>query len=234
MKRLLTFLVIAAMLIPALDTSAQVISEKAKRKFTVGADIFTDLWQVQNTSPYVPSTFDTRTVNQGAAAFFMYNFLFGESLSAFSVGLAIRNHNLYSNSIIEDIKADTIAYSLVADYLSGGGDYRRSKVNLTYLDLPLELKLRSQSGFKLVVGFKVGYLIDSKQKYVGDRPGDYKSVKEKEKKINRLEKWSYGVTLRVGYKWITVYSYYQFSKLFQQGVGPEIFPVSLGITIAPF
>ncbi|MEJ2595514.1 MAG: outer membrane beta-barrel protein [bacterium] len=234
MKKLFVFIAVLAFLIPVQKVHSQVLSEKAKRKFTVGADVFTDLWQVTNQAPYIPSRFDTRTINQGATAFFMYNFLFGESLSAFSLGLAIRNHNLYSNSIVENIKADTIMYTLVSDYLSGEGNYRRSKINTVYLDLPIEVKIRTEKGFKLVIGFKVGYLIDSKQKYVGDRPGDLQGVKFKEKKVNRLEKWAYGATLRVGYKWISVYGYYQFSKMFQKSLGPEIYPVSLGITIAPF
>ena len=234
MKQLLIIIALIALLLPCQDATVQVLSEKAKKKFTVGADIFTDIWQYKNVAPYTPAGFDTRTINQGATAFFMYNFLFGESLSAFSMGLAIRNHNLYSNSLVEDIKADTIKYTLISDYLSGKGDYHRSKLNTVYLDLPIEIKYRTAGGFKLVVGFKVGYLIDSKQKYVGDRPDDYQGVKNKEKKINRLEKWAYGATLRVEYKWITVYGYYQFSKMFQKGLGPEVFPVSVGLTISPF
>ena len=44
------------------EMSAQIISESAKRKVTVGADIYTDIWLNQ------PDKMVTRTVNQGANA----------------------------------------------------------------------------------------------------------------------------------------------------------------------
>ena len=228
MKRFLTIFALLAILLPATNVDAQVLSESAKRKFTVGVDVFTDIWIYTNEAPFFPAGFRIRTINQGANVFAMYNMQIGESLSSFSFGLAIRNHNLYSNSIIEDIKADTIKYDLIVP------TYKRSKINVTYLDLPVEFKFRTAKGFKLGVGLKVGYRIDNKQLYVGDRPEDNKSVKVKTKRINNLEDWSYGATLRVGYKWISVFGYYQFSKIFKKGLGPSVYPVSLGITITPF
>ena len=113
-------------------------------------------------------------------------------------------------------------------------EYRKSKVNLVYLDLPIELKLRWKNGFKLVPGFKVGYLIDSKQKYKGDRFDEAVMVKVKTKTIRQLEDWSYGFTLRVGYKIVSLYGYYQISNIFERGKGPEMNPISVGITITPF
>lgn len=67
-----------------------------------------------------------------------------------------------------------------------------------------------------------------------DRYDEKIMVKEKTKTIRQLQKWSYGVTLRVGYKFVTVYAYYQISDIFEKGKGPEISPVSLGLTITPF
>lgn len=228
MKKFIAILAVLAVIIPATSVTAQVLSESAKRKFTVGVDVFTDIWIYTNEAPYYPPGFRIRTINQGANVFAMYNMQLGESLSSFSIGLAIRNHNLYSNSVINDIKADTIVFDIIEP------TYKRSKVNVTYLDLPVEFKFRTAKGFKLGVGLKVGYRIDSKQLYVGDRPEDNKGVKIKTKKINQLEDWSYGATLRIGYKWVSVFTYYQFSKLFTKGFGPAVYPVSVGITITPF
>ena len=80
----------------------------------------------------------------------------------------------------------------------------------------------------------MGYLIDSKQKYKGDRYDEAVMVKEKTKTIRQLEDWSYGFTLRVGYKFVSLYGYYQISNIFQRGKGPEMNPISVGITITPF
>lgn len=73
-------------------------------------------------------------------------------------------------------------------------------------------------------------------KYKGD---DYLSANNdlviyKKKKINYLEKNRYGFTGRIGYKWLNLWGYYQLSTLFQKTKGPEMYPISIGITIIPF
>jgi len=207
------------------SVNAQVLSESAKRKFTVGLNLYTTLWQTDFLNPEVK----TRTINQGVDVFFMYNMLLKKgSLSSFSAGLEIRSENMYTNATIQDIKADTIVFTPIKE------NYKRAKINVNYINLPLELKFRTKGGFKATVGFKVGYLMSSKRKYVGDRPDDNKHVNEKSIKINQVEKFTYGPSLRVGYKWISVYAYYQLSKVFKSGFGPQIYPISLGITITPF
>ena len=247
MKKILILIATLAFLLPSTDVESQVLSEKAKKKFTVGVDVFTDIWQYKIEDPYMPVGYSNRTINQGATAFFMYNFPLGESLSVFSAGLAIRSHNSYSNSVIINIKSSQIEFNIIDDLPHPGRNiplaYERSKINLTYLDLPVEYKFRTEGGFKFGVGLKVGYLIDSKQKYVGEWPVDfnfdaedvqYNAVHEKSKKINNLEKWSYGATVRIGYKFISAFGYYQFSNIFETRKGPEMFPISVGLTITPF
>jgi hypothetical protein len=247
MKKILILFAVLVFLLPSTNVESQVLSEKTLKKFTVGVDVFTDLWQYKVDGQFLPQGYSSRTINQGATAFFMYNMQLGESLSVFSVGLAIRSHNSYSNSVIKNIKATEIVFDVIEDIPHPDRSiplaYKRSKINLTYLDLPIEFRYKAKGGFKVGVGFKVGYLIDSKQKYVGDWPVDfsfeeeevqYNEVKQKWKKINHVEKWSYGVTLRVGYKFISVFGYYQFSKIFESARGPDMFPVSLGLTITSF
>jgi hypothetical protein len=230
MKRLLFLSAAFSFLLLSIDTSAQVLSESAKRKVTVGVDLFTDIWIYEQEEPYVPAGFSTRTINQGVNAFVMYNLALGESLNSFSIGLAISAHNLYSNSRIADIKADTIRWEVIPDDI----DYRKVKINPVYIELPVELKLRTDKGFKVGLGLKVGYLIDSKEKYKGNRPSDKYNVMVKTKDIRQMESWVFGGTFRIGYKWISFFGYYPFTKLFVQGRGPDIYPVSLGITITPF
>lgn len=205
-------------------TQAQGLSESIKKKFTVGADVYTDIWQG------LPDGVESRTINQGATAFGMFNFQLGESITSFSIGLGIRNHNLYTNSKIDDFRGDTIVLTPIPDDV----DYKRSKINLVYLDVPAEFKIRMENGFKVTVGFKVGWLIDSKEKYVGDIYGTTKGVKEKSKKIWHTESISYGPTFRVGYKFISLYGYYQISDAFKRNLGPEVAPISIGLTITPF
>jgi len=229
MKKLKILLTLTIAILYTGLISAQVLSESAKRKVTVGVDLFTDILMYTNDPIYMPADFRFRTINQGVDVFAMYNFQLGQSLSSFSIGLGIRNHNLFSaNSMISDIKADTIVYSTIDQ------DFKRTKINLTYLELPAEFKYRTKGGFKLGIGLKVGYKMASKQKYVGNRPDDGIKVNQKSSKIYQLEDWTFGPTLRLGYKFISVYGYYQVTKFFKKTRGPEIAPLSVGITITPF
>ncbi len=231
MKRIHIILLAVILSSTGYQSFSQVISESAKRKFTVGADVFTDIWLYDNDRQFMDSVFDPRVMQQGATGFMQYNMQVGKSkLVSFAIGLGIRNHNLYTNSLIEDVKADTAVFVSVPSSVS----YKKAKINLVYLDLPLELKLKWKNGLKIVPGFKVSYLIDSKQKYKGDRFDEAVMVKEKTKKIESLYKWSYGPTFRIGYKFVTVYAYYQLSGIFEKNRGPEMRPLSLGITITPF
>lgn len=204
--------------------SAQIVSESAKRKITVGVDIFTDIWLNQ------PGGFDLRTIHQGATGFAMYNFQLAESKSDLSIGLGIRNHNIYTNARVDNVKGDTITMVPIPANVK----YKRSKINLVYLDLPMEYKYRMNNGFKLGVGFKVGYLIDSKEKYVGSLVAGGPTVKIKNKGVKQLETYTYGPTLRIGYKSFNLFGYYQISNFFKHGLGPELAPLSIGLTITPF
>lgn len=228
MKKIIILLIITVFV--SNISYSQGLSESVKKKFTVGVDVFTDIWLG------APDDIDLRTIHQGATAFGMFNFLLGgeESMTSFSIGLGIRNHNMYSNSRIDDIKADTINFTVIP----GDADYKRSKINLVYLDLPVEFKMRFENGFKVTAGFKVGWIIDSKEKYVGDRYTTTATttigVIEKDKRIWHLESISYGPTLRFGYKFISLYGYYQISNAFKRNLGPALHPISIGLTITPF
>ncbi len=222
MKNLKTILIISFVFFFAGNSFSQIVSEDAKRKITIGADIFTDIWQG------APSNMDLRTINQGFNIFAMYNFQLAESNSFFSVGLGIDNHNMYSNTRIDNVRADTAVFSPITE------NYKRSKINLTYASLPLEFRVKLASGVKFGAGFKVRYLLSSKDKYVGNMEAEGGQVNVKRKTIFATEEYSYGFTLRVGYKSFSLFSYYQISNIFQINKGPQMFPISVGLTITPF
>jgi len=204
---------------------AQIISESAKRKVSIGIDIFTDIWLNE------PANMSMRTAQQGANVFLQYNFKLGNSHStSFAMGIGIDNHNMYSNAIIKNIKADTIVFVP----LSNDVKYKRSKVNIVSVTAPIELKFRTKMGFKISAGMKLGYIIDNKEKYVGEPPSGGPEVNQKIKGISQFETLTFGPTLRIGYKFINLYGYYQISSVFRMGHGPQLSPLSIGITLTPF
>jgi len=211
-----------------INSFAQVMTEDAKRKFTIGMDVFTDLWQD------IPNDFDPGTLNPGINVFGTYNYLFGKSNVSFSPGLGFGVHNLFNSSFLVNT-GDSSYFQPILDSLPGQ-DYKKSKLVVTYLDIPFEVRYKSKSDFRLAIGFKFGFLMRAHTKYKGDdyQSGNSDLIIYKKSKINLLEKNRYGFTARIGYKWLNLWGYYQLSTLFQKDYGPEMYPISIGLTIIPF
>ena len=202
---------------------SQIVNETTVKRFSVGFDLFTDIWMNK------PDNMSLRFFQQGFNTFGMYNFPFGKSNFSFAIGLGFGFHNLYSNNTIKDIRADSIEFMRIPDSI----DYKKSKLGLSYIDLPIEFRLKTKDKFRAAIGFKVGFLVDAKTKYKGDRPeGGF--IIDKQKQVKGLEMWRFGPTIRIGWDWINVYAYFSVTKIFQGGRGPEMYPISVGLTFLPF
>lgn len=213
----------------AAHTQAQESAAYFKKRFTVGVDLFTDVWL--NT----PAIISSRTFNQSANIYTMYNFPLGQKKTGkaiLAIGLGIGNHSFYSkNGYIENTKADTINFVNAA---VTGLSMTKSKLTVTTLDIPLELKVRLKKGWHFGVGLKINYLIDSKEMYQGSLTAGGPSMKIKYKKVSQLNTTGYTPTLRFGHGSFNIYTAYQLVPLFNTGHGPAMHPISLGITITPF
>ena len=98
----------------------------------------------------------------------------------------------------------------------------------------LQVRFRIKDAWKIGVGFKVGYNVNTKTKFVGNNDDGVK-IHEKLCYIKNVEDIAYSATLRVGYKWVNLYSAIQLSPLFIVGHdAPTFLPVSVGVTFAPF
>ncbi len=224
MKKIL----IALLVFISVNSFSQVVTEETKRKFTFGMDLFTDIWQD------VPKEINTGTINPGVNIFGTYNLMFGTSNVSFSPGLGIGVHNMFNSSFVHTNNDST--YFVPISTEQPDLSYKKSKFVATYLDIPLEIRYKSKSEFRAAIGFKFGFLIMSHSKYKGDdyQDGTTELVIYKKKKIPYVDKNRYGFTARIGYKWLNLWGYYQLSTLFEESKGPEMYPISVGITLIPF
>lgn len=203
--------------------STKVMETETVRRVSVGADLYQDFWL------NAPDDMDVRAINQGAGAFITYSFPLGNSPLSFAIGAGVGFHNLYSNTVIEDILADTIRFIPIVDSVN----YRKSKLGLTYLDFPIELRLKTNKKINITAGIKLGYLLDAKTKYKGDNAdGDQILIKTKD--VAQVDKFRFGPTVRIGYSWIHVYAFYSVTHVFQKNRGPDVYPLSVGLTFMPF
>ena len=205
-------------------SQAQLISERTQGKVIIGADIFTDF---STGKKY--DNFDLRSINQGVSVYSMFNFKFENTPQSAAVGVGYTGHNYYmKGTYLRNPYADA------TEFVNVPHDYKISKINVNYIDIPIEASFRFMDKFKLTAGFKFGILTGGKSKYVGELLDDDKTLRLKANRINNLEKYVYSVTLRAAYRSVHVFMSYQFSDTFKNGLGPSIKPFSIGIGVRPF
>jgi hypothetical protein len=215
--------ILCYMLVPSVG-GAQVLNETTKKRIGVGIGMFTDIWQ------NMPAGTKTRTINQGFHAYVLYGVPFGKSNFGVGIGLGISVHNMYGNFTVTG-KNDTTRFTVIPDSLS----YKRSKMTLPYLELPIEFNFSTKKKFAIGIGFKLGYLLPAFTKYVGDNPlPPHEELRMKLRNLKNLENFAYGPYLRIGYKWFHFYGYYQMSDVFKKGLGPNVYPITLGFLLRPF
>lgn len=221
MKRI--FFLLTALLLTSLMANAQLIKDRTNGKITVGFDLFTD---INTGSGY--ENFDLRAINQGFDTYITYNFPMGESKHTVSLGAGVSCHNYYmKNAWLADPYADVITFKEESAT-------KKSKININYFDIPLEINFRIADKFKISVGAKVSFLMQSKTKTKGDVFGDGHKWELKYKDITSLESIVYGVNARMGYRCVNLFVGYQINNSFKSDRGPEILPFSIGIGIRAF
>jgi hypothetical protein len=222
-------------------------------------DVFTDIWM----NAPDDSVMSISAINRGASAYVLRDFPIGQSNFSFAVGLGISCHNLYSDAwpVRETVKDSSnipygysftgkTVFAKLPDTASGlEVGYKNNKMTNVYLDLPIEFRFRTKNEgqkFKFALGFKIGYLLSSHTKYRGDDLlWDYadhtwsmnssEMIKSKMYKVPNLEFYRMGPTIRIGWGWVNISAYYSLTKLFKKNSfnGPEMYPISVGLTITP-
>ena len=223
MKKVILALLCILPFIAFTQEKSKILSENTIRRVSVGAEIYQDFWMNW------PKGMNVRAINQGTGGFIMYNVPFGKSPVSFSIGAGLGFHNLYSNTTINDIHADTIVFTPIPDSI----DYRKSKLGLTYLDFPMEIKVVTKDKIRFSVGVKLGYLLDAKTKYKGNDVYGFEST-VKYRKVEHVDKFRFGPTIRFGYDWIQIMGYFSVTQIFEKGLGPDLYPISVGLTFMPF
>jgi hypothetical protein len=212
-------------LILAVSSFSQDKRTETLRKFSIGLDLFTDIWINK------PENVDGRGFNQGMGFCMMYNRPFGESKVSFAIGAGMGFHNFFSDSRIPNIRADSIVFLPIADSV----DYKKSKLGLSYIEVPFELRIKTEKKFRIGIGGKVGYLVDAKTKYKGENVYGGDQIILKDKQVDQVQKFIFGPTLRIGYDWFNIFGYYQVTQIFEVDRGPSnLYPISVGITLIPF
>jgi len=211
------------------QTTGSTTPESTPKKFTTGITIFNDFWQGDYTN------MTPKWHNQGVDFFGQINIPMEKTRMVFSVGAGIGVHNLYSDAFLQKDSLNVYQFVKIKD-IDPDLDYKNNKMTVAYMDFPFEFRYKHKTGFKIAAGMKFGFVLGSHVKYKGDDylTGGSETIKVKFSNLDHLEKWRYGVTGKIGYKFAELYAYYGLTKIFQKDKGPDLYPVSIGISLRPF
>lgn len=146
------------------------------------------------------------------------------------LGFEFINYNFEGqNSIRKDPDTGEIV-EYVPDY---AGNITKSKMNMTYLTVPLLLEFQIPAPHKRIY-FSAGVVgglklwSNTKMKYTisGEKS------KEKAKGDYNLSPLRWGLTARVGYRALGFYATYYMTPLFKPGLGPELYPFNIGLAFS--
>jgi hypothetical protein len=147
------------------------------------------------------------------------------------IGLDWTNYRFKNNN---NMMKDDNGY-IVTSPAPDGVKYDKSKFQVTYLTIPLLFELQKNiAGHTAYVNFGInGKLkLGSHTRVYYTQDGDDK--RQTIKNDFNINAFSYDATARVGYRFINLYVNYSLVSLFDKNQGPEVYPLSVGLTLINF
>lgn len=146
--------------------------------------------------------------------------------------LTYNSYGIKSNSRIQH-NADSTFASEVPDSLYR---FSKNKLRATYLRVPLMLEFNTSEDpdrtFHIAVGAIGGLRIGSITKQFYEIDGQ--EYRDRVKSDFNLSSFTLDAAVRVGYRNFTLWANYGLTPLFEDGKGPEVYPLSVGLSLAMF
>ena len=172
----------------------------------------------------------TKWYSRGINIYFYYDFRIKNSRVSFAPGIGYSCSNIYSRHSLTETSGDTAAHFVP---LANSGDYKVNKITLQYVDIPLELRIKTNPDkldqvWKFAVGFKAGIRVDAHTKTKTSIDGTTKV--NIERRFPDFSLFHMGPTIRIGYSFFNVTAYYGVLDVFKKDRGPKANEFAVGIS----
>jgi hypothetical protein len=188
--------------------------------------------------------------SRGFEVALMYDQPLGKSPFALGFGLGLCTENIFTNAFLRS-NSYSVVWQSIDKTINPQGTTRewdRYKLGTTILELPLEVRFRlnpkKRNTFKVTAGFKIGYVVHSKDKYVGpnylyDSQGQQSNLDEslsmKTEDLHGINKLRYSVYGRIGYGRFALNFQYGLQPFFESGRDADnVIPIQAGFSFMPF
>ena len=188
-----------------------------------------------------PDSLNIRGASRSFSMYLLFDFPFktNPKLSV-AVGAGISTSNIYFKDTYIDIAgrrgSNTILFEDVSDTIR----YKKYKLLTTYLEAPVEFRYthnpaKPKSSFKAAIGAKIGTMLGAttKGKNLQNSAGQgINNLIQKEKSKRYFNTTRLAVTARAGLGNFSVFGSYQVNAFFKEGLGPDVRPYSIGLTLS--
>lgn len=241
MKKLISILTLLALIVFSIN--AQETTAPAEQTETVrelkpkskSADKFMITLTFDNLFHKETNGFATRWHSRGVGLHYMYDVPIKSSGFSVAPGLGFTHSSYFHNSNIFEDSTGT-RFAPIADF-SDNDDFKRRKLAVNYLEIPVEFRYRSKPDkkanmWKVAAGVKAGIRVGAASKEKNLDNGYYKIFKTKGWQDVNLVR--VGPTLRVGYGSFNLFAFYSVTGLFKNSNNLDMTPFAVGITICSF
>lgn len=206
--------------------------EKKYQKFSkdrFAFDFIFSNWIYKNSDPrIVGGDLNPRWHSRGVNIYFSWDFRIKKSRVSIAPGIGYSCSNIYSrHGLVED----SLGTSLVA--LTNPDDYKINKLTLQYVDIPVELRIKTNPDkfdnvWKFAIGIKGGIRVDAHTK---QRTKINNEVKVNvERRFPDFNLFRFGPMIRIGYSSFNITAYYGVLDVFKKGKGPKANEFAVGIS----
>lgn len=209
-------------------------SRDVKELITNSFDVYTII------STNKPDNFNPRAINQGIRHSMSFKVPFGKSDFSMSIGAGIGFQNYYIDALPNDIlpasmRSDDFYFVKINSFSDPKISYKKNKMVLTYIDIPLELRYVSKKGLKISAGTKIDFLANSFFKFIGTDflYGTDDDLKIRKYNLKNLSKYQFGPIIRIGNEKLSLYATYSFTPVYNKNGGEKLNPICVGLSFTP-
>jgi hypothetical protein len=165
--------------------------------------------------------------------FMQYSLPFGKPVGMVT-GMGLKWNNYYfnrNNSIMKDPVSGVIVIKNGDDL---GITYNKTKLNTTYLTVPLIIEFQFGPKKK---GFVSAGVIGDLKLGSNTRVKYYENGTKQKEKIRsdfNISPLRYHLTARIGYRFVKLFANYSMIPMFEKNMGPELHPLTIGLTLISF
>ncbi|MDG1159086.1 MAG: outer membrane beta-barrel protein [Flavobacteriales bacterium] len=152
------------------------------------------------------------------------------------LGLTYNSYGLKENVRLMANNESTYANIIPTDSLGGYIPFTKNKLRASYLRIPLMLEFNTsldpERTFHVSAGVIGGWNMGTINKVKYEEDGN--DVKNRSKGDYNLTPFTLDASVRVGYRNFTLFANYGLTPLFEDGKGPEVYPLTVGLSAVPF